>query len=106
MSPSAGRITLAKELGGLPHCLYATYRFSGKVVGPDEEWVVVQSLGTRRLIIRIIQTHKGVSQEGSELTASLFELCEFAIHLAGELREFQMPRPIFTSGEREFSDLP
>ncbi len=25
---------------------------------------------------------------------------EFVIHLAGELREFEMPRPIFTSGER------
>ncbi len=25
---------------------------------------------------------------------------EFAIHLAAELREFEMPRPIFTSGER------
>ena len=25
---------------------------------------------------------------------------EFAIHLAGELREFEMPRPIFTRGER------
>jgi hypothetical protein len=27
-------------------------------------------------------------------------LNEFVIHLAGQLREFEMPRPIFTSGER------
>jgi len=28
-------------------------------------------------------------------------LNEFAIHRAGEIREFEMPRPIFTSGERK-----
>ena len=73
-SASASRRTLAKELRRLPDRLHAHDCFCSKFVGAHEERIVMQSLGAGWLIIGIIQTHKSVSQERSELPASPFEL--------------------------------
>src|SRR5258707_11105122 len=74
MGASSGWGTLTHEHRGLPDCLYASDRFCGKVVGADEEGVTVHSLGSRWLIVGIVQTDKSVPQERSELATSLFQL--------------------------------
>ena len=75
MRTSACRRTLAEEVWRLPECLDATDRFSGKVVGADEERIIVQRLRTRRLVVGIVQTNERISQERRQLTARIFNLC-------------------------------
>src|SRR5580692_853824 len=76
MGPSPRRRTLAQELRGLPESLHAADRFSGKVVGPDEERIIVQGLRTRGLVVGIVQANQRISQKRCELTTCLANLCE------------------------------
>src|SRR6266853_706896 len=79
MSPSARRPASAKQARRSPGLLSSGGRFPGiipsrKIMGADEEGVIVEHLSTRRLIVRVIQPHQSVPQKGSELAPSLSDL--------------------------------
>src|SRR5947209_2406234 len=52
----------------------ARHCFSREVMRADEQRIRLQQLGGGWLVVRIIQTHHGVSQEGGNLPARVFEL--------------------------------
>src|SRR5271154_6561159 len=92
MGTSSCRSTLTKEFRCLPESLHAADRFSGKVVGPDEERIIMQRLRTRRLVVGIVQANQGISQKRCQLTTRLADLrgrsgrrrkdfCYVALHL-------------------------
>ena len=74
MGASARRRTLAQEFRSLPECLHSTDRLSGKVMGADEERIIVQRLRTRRLVVCIVQANESISEKRCELTARLVNL--------------------------------
>ena len=75
MSASARRRSLAKEFRGLPERLDAADGFSGKIVGADEERIIVQRLRARRFVVGIVQADESISQERCELAACIVNLC-------------------------------
>src|SRR5207302_8764155 len=66
--------TLATEFGGGPDGLDAGHRLRGKIMGADEQRIIVQGLRARWFVVGVIQTHKSIPQERSELTAGILEL--------------------------------
>jgi hypothetical protein len=97
------------------------FRFStGKAKGSQDE-IIELLAGPRQTTVQGMQIHREVAGRirsvlddqrlvsldtvitvGDALTdkAGGAQPEEFVIHLAGQLREFEMPRPIFTNGER------
>src|SRR5260370_28464267 len=74
MGASARRRTLAKQLGSLPESFHSADCFPGEIVGADEEWIIVQSLRARRLVVGIVQANESISQKRCELATRLLNL--------------------------------
>src|SRR5271154_3428502 len=60
-----------------------------EVMGTHKERIDMEYLGTRRLVIGIVQSHQRVPQEGRELTAGGFQLCR-RVRLLDHLREVRV----------------
>ena len=58
----------------LPHGVGAYDRDAEEVMGAHEEWIDVQELRSRWLVIGVVETNESIPQEGSELAAGGFEL--------------------------------
>ena len=71
---TACRGSLVEQFRSLPELGHPHDGFSGKVVGADKERVVVQELGTRRLVVGVIEANHRVAEKRRELPLGLFPI--------------------------------
>src|SRR5260370_12737820 len=74
MGGASGGRALTEELRSTPETLHTHDSVSRKIMGANKERIVVEHLRPRRFVIGVVQPHQGVSQEGSELAAGIFQL--------------------------------
>src|ERR1700719_2541995 len=89
MCASAGRPPAAKNARRAPNLVARGGGFtriiaSGEIMRSDKERVVVNHLGARRIVVRVIKTYQSVPQEGSKQGLRLVQ-CRVA---AGGLDDF------------------
>ncbi len=61
-------------MGVCQNCSAADDGDFGEVVRADEEGIVVEDLGTGRLVVGVVQADESIAEEGGELAARGFEL--------------------------------
>src|ERR1700730_15064665 len=74
MSASTRSPAAAEQARCLPGLFSAHGHVSGEIMEADEEGIIVESLSRRRLVVGVIESYQGISQERSELPASLRSL--------------------------------